>query len=144
MKFHPIPPSPTPRPSPTLPLCPRQPHVDLPLDLGKYRGKFGDDSYCRDSMHNEQTHRQTFFFIYIDISIFYHPSPYLLLELGFFIDIILLKMTDSTDFVSFFPRIDLTTIQMPWNFSWNIRFLLKLSYKQSFIKQQNFSRVQFS
>jgi hypothetical protein len=45
--------------------------VDLPLDLGKVHGKFGDASYYRDRMHKEQTNKQTskqtFFFIYRDI-----------------------------------------------------------------------------
>ena len=56
---YPIPPTPTPQPSPTLPLCPSHSHVDLPLDLGKYCGKFGDASYHRDWMYSEQTDRQT-------------------------------------------------------------------------------------
>ena len=34
---------------------PRQLLLDLPLDLGKCHGKFGDASYYRDRMHSEQT-----------------------------------------------------------------------------------------
>jgi hypothetical protein len=53
---------------PPLPLLqPRQPRLDLPLDLEECHGKFGDASYYRAQMHKEQTDRQTFFFIYIDI-----------------------------------------------------------------------------
>jgi hypothetical protein len=52
---------------PPLPLLqPRQPRLDLPLDLEECHGKFGDASYYRAQMHKEQTDRQTFFFIYID------------------------------------------------------------------------------
>ena len=29
--------------------------LDLPLDLGKIHGKFGDASFYRDRMHSEQT-----------------------------------------------------------------------------------------
>jgi hypothetical protein len=52
---------------PPLPLLqPRQPRLDLPLALEECYGKFRDASYYRDQMHNEQTHKPTFFFIYID------------------------------------------------------------------------------
>ena len=37
------------------PLWSRKSHVDLPLDLGKVRGKFGDACSYRDRMHKEQT-----------------------------------------------------------------------------------------
>ena len=57
--------SPTPQPSPALPFCPPQPHVDLLLDLEKYCGKFGDASYYRDGMHSEQTNKQTDILLYI-------------------------------------------------------------------------------
>ena len=33
--------------------------LDLPRDLGKVPGKFGDAGYYRDRMHSEQTNRQT-------------------------------------------------------------------------------------
>ena len=46
----------------------RKPPDNLPLDLRVYPGKFGSVSYDGDEMHNEQTNKQTFFFIYIDLS----------------------------------------------------------------------------
>ena len=49
MQFHPHP----------NPLCPSQPLLDLPLDLGKYCGRFDDASYPSDWMYSEQTNRQT-------------------------------------------------------------------------------------
>ncbi len=42
-------------PAPSDPSYWFKPHIDLPLDLGKYRGKFDDNSYYRDWMLSEQT-----------------------------------------------------------------------------------------
>ena len=52
VKFHIVPPH-----THTLKLThlPRQPLLDLPLDLGKCHRKFGDASYYRDRMHSQQT-----------------------------------------------------------------------------------------
>ena len=58
---YPIPP--TPQPSPTLALCPLQPHVDLLLDLGKCHGKFGDATSYRGWMHSEQTDKLSSLYI---------------------------------------------------------------------------------
>ena len=51
VKFHPTPPH-TPTPSLFTPL-PRQSLLDLPLELGKYHGKFGDINYYRNQMQKE-------------------------------------------------------------------------------------------
>ena len=67
IKFQQTPPTPTPTPQ-NSPTWPRQLPLDLPLGLGKCHEKFGDASYYRGRMHIEQTDRQTFFFIYIDLN----------------------------------------------------------------------------
>ena len=56
VKFHPIPT--TPALAHFTPL-PCQPLLDIPLDLGKFHGKFGDASYYKDLIHSEQTDRHS-------------------------------------------------------------------------------------